>query len=91
MDNVNTGLGRQLAELRGHRESGYDQTSKLVSLQSEAMQTSPLIESGGSRGMGTDIGGNNAFCRYCRGRGQAIGASDHSGRASDESSPMFLP
>lgn len=91
MDNVNTGLGRQLAELHGHRESGYDQTSKSVSPQSEAMQTSPVIGSGGSRGMRFDIGGKNALCRHCRGRGPAIGTGDHRGRASDESSQMFLP
>lgn len=91
MDNVNTGLERQLAELRGHREGDYDQTSKPVSPQSEAMQSSPVIGSGDSRGVEFDVGEMKALCTRCRGRDPAIDEGDHRRGASDETPQRFLP
>lgn len=91
MDNSNTDLERQLAELRDRREYEYEEMRKSVSPENGEMHTPTILESSTPPTCTVDTGKWEGLCRKCRSLGPAVQIRDHTGRPAFEHPQLFLP
>lgn len=93
MDDANTGLQRQLAELRDLRQNGNDQEGAIsISPLGGTTETSPRIDPGApSRADGTEWGAQKGLCRHCRGLDLSNGRGGYGDKTNERYSQLFLP